>query len=246
MLVDDEQMALKSLEQVLTHFSGFKIGGSFTDPQEARACIAANIVDVIFLDTEMPGMLGMQLAEDLLQTNPDLIAVFVAADDQYALEAFRVGAQDYLLKPVTVERMARAVAKVNRQYELIRTNAASSGTEVATRLPIGENNKIAGKKNGRFYLLAVSNIEFLFSRGRHVFAVAGGVQYELEGCLADWELYLKETYIRCHKSFLINLDRIEYIAPLFKSHYTIKLQNAQEGIPVGRGYVKTLKKRLRI
>ncbi len=248
MLFDGEEISLRNLEYALAPFDDFKIAGAFTDPQKALAYVAGNDVDVAFLDIVMHGPAGMTLAKNMKKENPDLILVFVTADGQYAVEAFEADALDYVLKPLTADRLLRTVEKVDRQCSLI--NAASpppAKEQPEPALLWGENGKIIGKKNGRIYLLMVKDVDFLYCRGRNVFAMLDGTQYDIEGSLSDWEEHLDpKGYIRCHKSFLINMDRIEYIAPMFKNHYTIKIVNSKEAIPVSRGYAKLIKKRLKI
>jgi len=247
-LVDDEEMSLRNLEYALAHFDGFRIAGAFTDPQEALAYVTANAVDAAFLDIEMQGPSGVPLAKNMKRENPGLIVVFVTAYEQYAVEAFEADALDYVLKPLTADRLLKTVEKIDRQYSLLKTGTLPPlQEEPAAALLWGENGKIVGKKNGRIYLLNVKDVEFFHCRGRNVFAMLDGAQYDVEGSLSDWEEHLDATgFIRCHKSFLINMDRIEYIAPMFKTHYTIKIVNSKEAIPVSRGYAKLIKKRLKI
>jgi len=239
-------MSLRNLKYALAHFDGFKIAGAFTDPQDALAYLAGNTVDVAFLDIEMHGPSGMQLAKDMKKINPDLIVVFVTAYEQYAVRAFEADAVDYVLKPLTADRLLTTGEKLDRQYSLLKTTAPAQ-EEPASDALWGENGKIIGKKNGRIYLLAAKDIDFLYSRGRNVFAIHDGVQYDIDGSLSDWEEQLgAKGFIRCHKSFLINMDKIEYIAPMFKNNYMIKIVNSKDTIPISRGYAKIIKKRLKI
>lgn len=240
-------MSLRNLTYALAHFDGFKVVGAFIDPQEALAYVADNAVDAAFLDIEMHGPSGMMLAKNMRKENPDLIVIFVTAYDQYAIEAFEADALDYVLKPLTADRLLKTVEKIDRQYALLQTSSPPPQEESEAAPLWGENGKIIGKKNGRIYLLTVKDLDFFYCRGRNVFAMLEGGQYDVEGSLSDWEEHLSATgFIRCHKSFLINIDRIEYIAPMFKNHYTIKIVNSKEAIPVSRGYAKLIKKRLKI
>lgn len=240
-------MSLRNLKYALAHFDGYEIVGAFTDPQEALAYVADNAVDVAFLDIEMHGPSGMPLAKNMRKENPNLIVIFVTAYDQYAIEAFEADALDYVLKPLTADRLLKTVEKIDRQYNLLQTSSPPPQGEPAEPLFWGENGKVIGKKNGRIYLLTVKGLDFFYCRGRNVFAMLEGAQYDVDGSLSDWEAHLgTKGFFRCHKSFLINMDRIEYIAPMFKNHYTIKIINSKEAIPVSRGYAKLIKKRLKI
>lgn len=240
-------MSLRNLTYALAHFDGYKVAGAFADPQEALAYVAENDVDVAFLDIEMHGPSGMTLAKNMRAENPNIIVIFVTAYDQYAIEAFEADALDYVLKPLTADRLQKTVEKIERQYSLLQTSSKAPREEAGASMLSGEDGKVVGKKNGRIYLLTIKDLDFFFCRGRNVYAVTAGAQYDVDGSLSDWDAQLNaKGFIRCHKSFLINVDRIEYIAPMFKNHYTIKIINSKEAIPVSRGYAKLIKKRLKI
>lgn len=99
--VDDEQNALNRFERLISQDSRLKLLSTFTKPTEAAEFVKNNQVDIAFLDIEMPGMTGLELAEVLQDYNPYIEIVFVTAYNQYALEAFRAHATGYLLKPLS-------------------------------------------------------------------------------------------------------------------------------------------------
>ncbi|MCR5117853.1 MAG: response regulator [Lachnospiraceae bacterium] len=101
--VDDEQNALNRFERLISQDSRLKLLSTFTKPTEAAEFVKNNQVDIAFLDIEMPGMTGLELAEVLQDYNPYIEIVFVTAYNQYALEAFRAHATGYLLKPLSRE-----------------------------------------------------------------------------------------------------------------------------------------------
>src|SRR5437588_6932176 len=110
-LVDDEALALKRLNRMLTATGRVSIAGSSTDPVEAVQAIAETKPDILFLDIEMPGLNGFQM---LSQLDPQPIVIFTTAYDQYALQAFGVNSVDYLLKPVEARQLDRALNKIDR------------------------------------------------------------------------------------------------------------------------------------
>lgn len=101
--VDDEQNALNRFERLISQDSRLSLLSTFTKPTEALEYVKSNHVDIAFLDIEMPGMTGLELAEALMDYNPYVEIVFVTAYNQYALEAFRAHATGYLLKPLSRE-----------------------------------------------------------------------------------------------------------------------------------------------
>lgn len=104
-LIDDEQLALNYLEFQLNQIADFNIIGKYKDPTVAKTKIEKNEVDIVFLDIHIPDMNGIKLAEQLLETKPNIQIVFVTAYDDYAIKAFELNALDYVIKPVSKERL---------------------------------------------------------------------------------------------------------------------------------------------
>lgn len=114
-LIDDERLALRNMEKLLEKFSDISIIGQFKNPFEALEAMSHLTADVAFLDMEMPGMMGVELAERLQQLQPGLQIVFVTAYNEYAVDAFELHALDYLLKPVRKERLEKTIERIKAQ-----------------------------------------------------------------------------------------------------------------------------------
>lgn len=128
-IVDDEHLALKKMEkllmeQVVNNFQ-MDLVGVFNDPYSALEAARRESIDLAFLDIEMPEINGFELAERLMQMNPDLHIIFVTAYQEYAVKAFEMNALDYLLKPVHHSRLTKTLQRV-AQY--VALSAASSGS----------------------------------------------------------------------------------------------------------------------
>lgn len=117
-LVDDEAIALKVLEMTLQKIEGVEVVGKFTDPQEALTRIENLETDVVFLDMEMGPISGIEIAREMVLKKYDIEIVFVTAYTEYALDAFEVSAIDYLLKPVSVERLKKTVFNLKKRIVL--------------------------------------------------------------------------------------------------------------------------------
>ncbi|MBP2241579.1 two-component SAPR family response regulator [Cytobacillus eiseniae] len=113
-LIDDEQLALNYLEYQLLEITDFHIIGKYTDSLDAIAAIEKNGVDIIFLDIHMPEIDGIELAEQLLEKKPHLKIIFVTAFDDYAVKAFELNALDYVLKPVSKERLLNTIKRIEQ------------------------------------------------------------------------------------------------------------------------------------
>ncbi len=120
MLVDDEQPARDRLRKMLDELGGVEVVGEAQDGDEALKSIASERPDLIFLDIQMPGLTGMQVASSLDPPRPRII--FCTAYDQYAIDAFELHATDYLLKPVSKKRLGRALERVRREVEEQRSH----------------------------------------------------------------------------------------------------------------------------
>ncbi|QJD84622.1 response regulator [Cohnella herbarum] len=116
-IVDDEELSVKRLKRILSNTGDVEICGTFFDPREAYQFVAANPIDVAFLDISMPEMNGMKLSRALLDLHASIDIVFVTGYDNYAVQAFDLSALDYLMKPVTAERLAQTLNKLGKKQD---------------------------------------------------------------------------------------------------------------------------------
>lgn len=116
-IVDDEAYSLNLIHIFLGRIDGLEIVGSTTDAYEALADVRRLRPDVVFLDIEMPGMSGIELAERIMNDQPDIHLIFVTAYDRYAIHAFEQGALDYLLKPLEMERLQKTMQRIRKIRE---------------------------------------------------------------------------------------------------------------------------------
>lgn len=118
--LDDECHALERLQEVVKEFDDIILCGLFQDDDELISYIENNSLDIVFLDIEMPGKSGMQLAEELHIMNPSISVVFVTAYSQYAVDAFELSVVDYLMKPISGERLRKTLDRIslNKQFPM--------------------------------------------------------------------------------------------------------------------------------
>lgn len=117
-MIDDEILAIQLFEHLLQEMDGVQVVGKFTSYREGLETIKELNPDVIFLDIEMPGQNGIAIAEQIMEMDENIDIVFVTAYDQYALDAFRVHAVDYLLKPTEKERLETTINKIIRRRKI--------------------------------------------------------------------------------------------------------------------------------
>lgn len=114
-LVDDERPALRELDFLLKNYPEISIAGMYQDPFEAIEEIGRLKPQVVFLDINMPQLMGMDAASRILDASPDTDIVFVTAFDQYAVEAFELHALDYILKPVNPDRLEKTMGRIMKK-----------------------------------------------------------------------------------------------------------------------------------
>src|SRR6202140_800874 len=133
-LVDDEQLARGELGFLLGQLGGIEVIGQAGDGVEALTTIGRLVPDIVFLDVQMPGLTGFEVARRMLDQQVPSHIIFVTAYDQHAIEAFEVNAVDYLLKPVDPVRLERAVERAQRRVASARSLEQGSGGAINQQL----------------------------------------------------------------------------------------------------------------
>lgn len=131
-LVDDEALALEVLERLLLKIDDIHICGKYTDAKKALLWLENSNIDVVFLDLEMGGIHGLEFAEELISRNISTEIVFVTAYTRYAIDAFEVAAADYLLKPVSPDRLSKTVKRLKERMELKKSSEIHDSSGAAS------------------------------------------------------------------------------------------------------------------
>jgi len=252
-LVDDEPLAVERLTRLLAPYAAIRIAGSATDPARAVEFLntAADPVDVLFLDIQMPGMNGFELLSRL-PVQP--FVIFTTAYDQYALRAFEVNSIDYLLKPIEAEPLDRALAKLGRLRPipppgwlqqpdlpaLLKTLAASLAGDTYPR-------RIASRLGDRISFLDVDAVTHFVARDKLTYAALETGQRCVDRTLADLENALDpQRFLRIHRAILLNLGWVQEINMSMVGGVFVTLKDARHSrLPVARDRVRALKERLR-
>lgn len=213
-IIDDEPLAIKLLETYVAKLDNLALIGSYSNPLEGLADIKNNPVDLVFLDIQMPELSGMQLARILPEQTQ---FIFTTAYPDYAVEGFEIQALDYLLKPISLYRF---ISAVERCKTLIKQE---------TNLP--ENKSyIFVKTEHRQQKINLEEIYYLKGMGDYCKIVLNDANIMTLEKMKSFELKLPSNlFRRVHKSYLIAIDKIEYIQ---KNKIKIK----DELIPVGQTY----------
>lgn len=247
-LVDDEQLALDELRYMLSRYPDLEIIGTYTNPVEALSQIMTQKPNLLFLDIEMPVLGGLNLAKEVMGELKNTEIVFVTAFDEYAVNAFEVNAMDYLLKPVSRDRLDKTLERLCLRHK----NNGKAGKYIMEKLNHIEKNlkqfeeKFAVWENDQIYLLKPSDILYLTVEDRNVIIFSKQQKFAAKHNLDIWEQKLAAyNFFRCHRGFLVNMDSVERIVPYENNCCTIILKDKTE-IPVSRRQTKELRSRLEI
>lgn len=246
-IVDDETPAREELKYLLNDFDRVEIVGEASHGKEAIELNNRLKPDLVFLDIAMPQLSGIDVAQTIIREHQNKpIIVFVTAFEQFAVEAFEVNAIDYLLKPISKERLEKAFHRITNAYKLVDANYEEKIGKLINYLKDGEIkkvNKIMVYNNGRLIPIAPSEILYLTVEERNTILFSTKGRFELSGTLSQLEdKLISYNFFRSHKSYLVNLDYIEAVEPWFNSTFMIKLKYVDEKIPVSRSQSKDFKK----
>jgi two-component system, LytTR family, response regulator LytT len=260
LVVDDEQLAREELSYLLAQTSGVSVVGEAANGIEAIGLIEDLTPDVVFLDVQMPGMNGFEVARQLIsrQVGPEQQAgpeiVFVTAYDQYAIEGFQVNAVDYLLKPVDAHRLEQALQRTRRRLQSDRPAPALANGELERIVKLvterqSRRERLAVKVGERFMLVDADDLIFA-SLADDVITV---VTSSLTGTsnyrtLDELQAHLDPAvFWRVHRSYLVNINKIKEIVPWFSRNYILKMNDGKTSeIPVSRSQTKRLREYLRL
>jgi two-component system LytT family response regulator len=244
-LIDDEPLALTRLARMLEATGRVAIVGRATDPEQGLAQVAAQPVDVIFLDIHMPGWSGFDVVERL---PPGPLVVFVTAYDQHAVQAFELNAVDYLLKPVERTRLERTLERVSRRRDEPDADGWRRALEdLARRLrAVPYLDHLASRAGDRVQLVAVDEVTHVFARDRGTYAVAAGREHLLDVTLADLERRLDPArFLRIHRATLVNVRWIGELHGDVGGRLLLRLKDERRtDLVVSRDRARAIKERL--
>lgn len=233
LIVDDEPIARQVLLEELEQIDNIVIAGEAEDGLTALASISELRPDLVFLDLQMPGVGGFEVIRRLQARGHIPVIIIVTAWDQYAVQAFESGAIDYLLKPVTQDRLAQAVERALR----VGGSPAVTAEQLANLQEIAGtvHNKPARRivaKSGEEYLLLNADEVFAFeAEADLVWIITAKKRYLATQTLKVLQGKLRNTsFRRIHRNALVNIDHIRKMSILTSQRWLVTLSNNQEFI----------------
>ena len=231
LVVDDEPLVRSELIYMLERVANGCETKEAASASEALSLLEREAFDVMFLDIRMPSLSGIEAVAELEKFPKRPHVVFVSAYDDHAVEAFEVAALDYLLKPVTEERLAATLKRVHAQIE----SKPNAGPRASGRLPVDAD--------GRTLLVKVDDIRYVEARGRAVSVALFDQQFRFRGSLAEAEERLgSHGFMRVHRAYLVNPQRVIEVNPFLSGTYVLRVDDrARSEVPVSRNFVPAIR-----
>lgn len=237
LIVDDEALARAFLAEQLTGIAGMEVIGQATNGFEAVKLAEELSPDVMLLDIQMPKLSGFEVLELLRPTRPGVI--FVTAHDEFAIRAFEVHAVDYLLKPVDPARLRAALERAAARMSSGVVEPAPQKLSSLARPPGRTLDRVVIREGASVHVLPVEQIDFIEAQDDYLEFAASGKRLRKQQTLADIESQLDRTrFVRIHRSFILNVDRLVRIEPYAKDSWLAILKDGGH-LPMSRsGYAR--------
>jgi len=232
LIVDDEPIARRILRDELTSMGDVEIVGEAGNGSHALRQIAELRPDLVFLDLQMPGLGGFEVIQRLPEDALPII-IIVTAYDQHAIRAFEAGALDYLLKPVSQERLEKAVDRARALRGRAREVAESlmQLNEMADPSSPLRHRKIVGRAGEEYYLVNLEDVLAFQAEREIVWIVTASRRYMATQTLRKIEARLHgSVFQRVHRNALVNVNHVRKMTPLTSQRWLLTLGNGQEFI----------------
>lgn len=234
LIVDDEELARHIIRELLQPHSEIEVAAECANGFEAVKAFAEHKPDLIFLDVQMPKLTGFDVLELI---GEDVSVIFVTAYDQYAMRAFEVHAVDYLLKPIGKQRFEEALERVKSRLGE-KTPSAQKLADSA-RPPQQFLERIVVKDGTRVTLIPIAKLDYVEAQDDYVALASQGKKHLKQQTIAALEASLDpKCFVRIHRSYIVNLERVARIEPYGKDSRLAILSDGAR-LPVSRtGYAR--------
>jgi two-component system response regulator LytT len=246
-VVDDEQLACDELSFLLKDFPEIEVIGTASNGLQAVDMIRKLSPELVFLDVHMPGLDGLAVMRQLREKEEELpYFIFVTAYEQHAVEAFRLKAMDYLLKPVEKSRLAETIDHARRVIQEKKTSEHedSQPSGAATAPAPAPRTKLLVRANSRNFIVDANDVIYATIDNGLITLVSTNIEgHSNYRTIEDLQANLdREMFWRVHRSYLVNINRIKEVVPWFKSSYQLRMDDRKHTeIPVSRVQTRRLR-----
>ncbi|WIV19438.1 LytTR family DNA-binding domain-containing protein [Paenibacillus polygoni] len=238
-IVEDEILAREELRYLIETHSKIKVEAEFEDGLDALKFLQSQEVDVLFLDINIPSIDGVLLAHNISKFAVKPYIVFITAYKEHAVEAFEVEAFDYILKPYSESRITSMLEKLETTYIGQRRAMPEQHTPSITKVNLYKNEKIM--------VVDANDIYYAVAQEKTTEVVTKTEKYIMQLSISEfYERLPKEVFFRCHRSYLVNTEKIKEIVPWFNNTYLLRLSELDAEIPVSRSKAKEFRQLMRL
>jgi two-component system LytT family response regulator len=233
-IVDDERLARQDLKAIIDEFDEIECVGEAKNITTAKELLKKFNPNLLFLDIKMPGESGFDLLEFVEE---ETHIIFITAFDEYAIKAFEVNALDYLLKPVSKERLALSIERLQQ--------AAESQPAELKKLAI--DDQVFLKLNNKYHFLKLNSILQITAEGDYSkIQCKDGKKSLVLKPMKEWEDRLPENhFVRIHRATIINTDEVERIEPWYNNAHLVYLKGVEKPAVMSRRYFVKVKEKLK-
>lgn len=246
LIVDDELPARSELRYMLTDLDPDATFFEAADGEAGLKIIEQETIDLLFLDIHMPGLDGLGVATTIMEKPEPPLVVFATAYDEHALKAFELATMDYIVKPFDERRLERTL---NRARAILQERQSLLARQTITRDFLQNTSPLtrlwAQKSSKDWLLIDYSKILFVEANSGKVFIqTEGNDRFIVHHTLKDLEIRLApHQFLRVQKAYLVNLEHVVEVAPLFSGTYVIQMDDhAGTKVPMARSFVNQFKK----
>ncbi|GEA16540.1 DNA-binding response regulator [Moorella sp. E308F] len=237
-IADDNEAERTYFCKLLRETKKVKVLGEAADGLAALDLASQLRPDIAFLDIEMPGPNGLEVAREIMAIIPPISIIFFTAHAEYAVDAFEINSVDYLLKPFDAFRLRKALAKIEEKLALRQVNKRSQ-----------KLNKLALKSRGEIILIDLNEIVFIEKSGKNTTIVhtvkRDYTTSQTIGELVE-QLERHDCFQRVHKSYLINLNMVERISPFADNSFVVRFAGYKKDALISRNNIELVKKHLNL
>ncbi len=225
LVVDDEELARVRIKDLLAGIPDVEVAGEAENGLRAVEMVGELAPDVVILDIQMPGMDGFEVVEALTRVP---LVIFATAFDEYAIKAFEVNSVDYLLKPISKERLGEAIDRARSLLD----DAPRLDDQMARLAGIirsREVRRLSVMKGKKILLVDLDDIVWIGIEGELVFVHTASERYMMNATMAELESRLDpRVFFRSHRSSIVNLNHVKEIVPWFSGKYKIVVDDERK------------------
>jgi len=236
LLVDDEPLARERLKRLLDEHSNFDWVAEAGDGQAALSWLQQHHCDLVLLDIQMPGKTGLEVARDIQALEQPPLVVFCTAYDEHALQAFRVNAIDYLMKPIAKDDLSRALQRASEWLDQNPQPLAATA---------GARTHISARTHNGMQLIPLAEVLYFLADQKYVNVCHISGETLIDDSLKQLEDEFGDKFLRVHRSALVSRARIDRLEAQEEGGHLLYLKGLTDGIAVSRRHLPAVRKAMK-